>query len=326
VNAPLSIALIGCGRAAERYYAPALARFSDARLVAVADPLQERCELIASSVAGCATFTSAEMLLHKARIEGVIVATPPATHGAIAALALRAGLPVLVEKPLAPSLAEAKQLEHLVAASTGSIMVGFSRRYWSPVRELRDTVAARNPSEALARCIIASNIDAWAPISGMIDVLDDLGPHQFDTLRYVFDREISAISARWIDAQAIDMRVKLGQGVVAECQAAYGLRSHESIHLRFPGGDYRMHADSERIAPAAGQIRCLLDFSDAIQRRLLGRKTSIHRSFEQQLASFCHYARTTGSPEPGIAAGLAVTRAIEAARTSAANGGVEVPL
>lgn len=326
MNSPLNIGLIGCGRAAERYYLPALARFPEARLVAVADPIYERRNLIASRIAGCLTFTSAEALLEKAKIEAVIVATPPATHTAIATLALRAGLPVLVEKPLAPSIADAKELEAVVAASNGSIMVGFSRRYWKPIRELRHTVSNQRPFDASAQLVITSNVQAWSPISGISDVLDDLGPHQFDTLRYIFDREISAIGARWNDTHDIQMRVKLGNGIVAECQAAYSNRSGESIHIRCNGDEYRMRVGSERIQPAGGRIRFLLDLSDAVWRRLYGKKTSMDGSFEQQLARFCNYVRTATTPEPGIAAGIAVTRAIQAARQSAANDGMEVLL
>jgi predicted dehydrogenase len=69
-----------------------------------------------------------------------------------------------------------------------------------------------------------------------------------------------------------------------------------------------------------------LDLSDAVWRRLYGKKTSMDGSFEQQLARFCNYVRTATTPEPGIAAGIAVTRAIQAARQSAANDGMEVLL
>lgn len=327
MSSPLRIGLIGCGRAAERYYLPVFARFPEARLVAVADPIYERRNLIASGIAGCLTFASAEALLESAIIEAAIVATPPATHTAIATLVLRAGLPVLVEKPLAPSLAEVKELEAVVAASNGSVMVGFTRRYWKPIRELRQNVSNQRPFDAAsAQLVITSNVQAWSPISGISDVLDDLGPHQFDSLRYIFDCEISAISAHWNNPHDIQMRVKLANGFVAECQAAYSNLSGESIHIRCNGDEYRMRVGSERIQPADGRSRFFLDLSDAVSRRLCGRRTSMDGSFEQQLASFCNYVRAGMTPEPGIAAGIAVTRAIEAARQSAANDGIEVSL
>jgi predicted dehydrogenase len=323
----LSIGLIGCGRAAERYYLPALARVEQVRLAAVADPLQERRELIASGIPGCLTFTSAEELLEKANLAAIIVATPPATHAMIATMVLNAGIPVLVEKPLAPNMAGVKEVESIATSRSGSVMVGFSRRYWKPVRQLRQILCnQRHANLVSARLVITSNVKAWSPISGICDLLDDLGPHQFDLLRYVFDQEIVAISARWTDREAIQMHVRLTNGIMAECQAAYSSVSQESITVQCKSRGYRMCVGSERLQPADGPIRCFLDVSDAVTRRVCGRRTSMHSSFEAQVASFVTYVRNGVTPEPGLADGIAVTRAIEAARCSADRNGTEVLL
>ncbi|MGA2767363.1 MAG: hypothetical protein ABSF24_03495 [Candidatus Bathyarchaeia archaeon] len=50
-----------------------------------------------------------------------------------------------------------------------------------------------------------TDIQAWSPIHGAVDPLDDLGSHQLDLLSFIYNREIVAISAVWIDAQAIQM-------------------------------------------------------------------------------------------------------------------------
>lgn len=319
--------MIGCGRAAERYYLPAFARVAGARLVAVADPLSARRELIAARLPGCTAFASAEDLLERAGVAALIVATPPATHLAVAELALRAGVPVLVEKPLAPSMAGIPELEAIAATSRGTLMMGFSRRYWTPVRELREIVTSRLPLRfEAARLVISSNTEAWSAISGVGDPLEDLGPHQLDTLRFVFGRDISAISARWRDPRTIHMSVRLESGMVAECSAAHDGISRESMTVRLGGHAWRMHVVSERLRPAFGPVRAGLDLVDAVGRRLSGRQTSMHRSFELQLASFCRFARTGRPPEPGLADGIAVVRAIEAARRSAERDGREIGL
>jgi predicted dehydrogenase len=156
--------------------------------------------------------------------------------------------------------------------------------------------------------------------------LDDLGPHQLDLLRYIFAREIIAINARWVDRQTVQMRVSLANGIVAECLAAHSNVSQESITIQCERQQYRMRVGSERIQPATGRLRSVLDLSDALSRRLRGRQTSMHSSFEQQLISFFNYIRTGVIPQPGIADGVAVIRATEAARQSAANAGMEVLL
>lgn len=323
----VSIGLIGCGRAAERYYLPAFARVAEARLVAVADPLPERRELVASGVAGCAAYPSAEALLDGARVAGVIVATPPATHVPLAMLAVRAGLPVLVEKPLAPSMDGIAELDALVASARGAVMVGFTRRYWTPVRDLRRIMDAQGSADGVsAELVITSNVRAWAAINGLGDPLEDLGPHQLDLLRYVFDREIRAVRARWRDPHAIAMQVTLAGSVVADCRAAFDAVSRESMIVRGCGGAYGMHVGSERLRPAAGAVRTLLDLGDRVGRRLRNGQTSMHGSFERQLARFCRFVQTGEPPEPGLADGVAVVRAIDAARRSADAGGREVVL
>ena len=320
----LAIGLIGCGRAAERYYLPAFARVPDARLAAVADPLDERRNLVAARVAGCTAFASAEELLEKAGVAAVIVATPPATHLSTATLAVRAGIPVLVEKPLAPSMAGVPELAALVASSRGTVMMGFTRRYWTPVRELRRIMHTHAGDGVSAQLAITSDAGAWSAISGLGDPLEDLGPHQLDLLRWVFDRDIVAIRARWDQPDAISMQVRLAGGIVADCRAAFGTVSGESMLVRGSSLAYGMHADSERLRPAAGVVRSFLDLGDRIQRRLRGTPASAHRSFDAQLASFCRVVRDGVAADPDLDDGIAVVRAVEAARQSADRGGAEV--
>lgn len=327
MSSPLAIGVIGCGRAAERYYLPAFSRISEARLVAVADPLSERRDLISARLAGCSAFASAEELLERASVAALIVTTPPATHLAVATLALRAGIPVLVEKPLARSMAGVPDLEAIAAASRGAVMMGFSRRYWTPVRRLREIMGTRRAADPVAaRLVISSNVHAWSAISGVGDPLEDLGPHQFDLLRYVFARDIAAISARWSDPRTIHMRVRLAGGIVAECSAAHDGVSQESMTVQCRSGAYRMRVVSERLQPAFGPIRSGLDLADAVARRLSGNPSSMHRSFEQQLLSFCQFVRTGTPPQPGLADGIAVVRAVGAARRSADQDGREFEL
>jgi predicted dehydrogenase len=326
MNTLLNIGLIGCGRAAERFYLPALSRLKEeVRLVAAADPIRGRREIVSASISDCVTFSSAEELLRKARIVAAIITTPPATHVPIAILALRAGINVLVEKPLAPFLTGVEELENLVASSSNSLMIGFNQRYWEPVRQLHHIMNNQECSdEVSAQLIMTSNIQAWSPISRVSDPLDDLGSHQLDLLRFILNREILAVSAHWTDTYVIQMRVTLEDGVVADCLAAQSDVTQESISIQCEGQQYRVHLGSERIQPATGLIRYMLDLSDTLRRRLRGRRSSLRSSFERQLVSFFNYVRTGATPHPGIADGIAVIRATEAARQSAANGGMEV--
>jgi len=328
METPLRIGLIGCGRAAERIYIPALSRLKEARLVAAADPISERRDLISSSAPGCQAFSSAEELFQEAEVAAVIVTTPSTTHIAVATVALNAGVSVLCEKPLAPSMAGVEELETLVNSSRGLFMMGFNRRHWKAVNQLRQrTSKLRDHDKVSTELTTITNKQAWASISEVNDLLDDLGSHQLDLLRYIYGCEISTISAHWVNGQEIRMRVKLRSGGIARCVAAYSKRVHEeSVTVRCGHKKYRIHAGSDRTQPASGMIRLLLDRSDAAIRNLRQKQSSFEDSYRSQLISFVTCVRTDSIPQPNIADGIKAIHAVEAARQSGAAHGMEVSI
>jgi predicted dehydrogenase len=79
-------------------------------------------------------------MLDAGGLDAVVVSTPPATHQAIGVAALDAGLHVLCEKPLANSVAAARQLVER-ARDTGRVLAtGFNHRYFPAIRRVREAV------------------------------------------------------------------------------------------------------------------------------------------------------------------------------------------
>ena len=111
---PVRVALIGCGRIAQVAHLPALEKADGVRLVAVSDPSAEVAESVARRYGVPSAYTDQEHVLADESVEGVIVAAPDRFHYPITAEALRAGKHVLVEKPLASTVAEAEALSDLV--------------------------------------------------------------------------------------------------------------------------------------------------------------------------------------------------------------------
>lgn len=320
---PLNIGLIGCGRAAERYYLPVLHCMPYVRLAAVADPLLERARLISSAVSDCQPFTSTEELLQKMELDAVIVVTPPDTHIGIITLAVDAGLPVLVEKPLAPTMAGIDVLQRLINSVDGSVMLGFNRRHWQPVLQLQKIISNETNEQVSAQLVMVSNARKWSSIETKSDPLEDLGSHQFDLLRFIFKREISSIRARWTGPDTFHMRIKLTGGAVADCRVSFDSFSEEVLSFQTSKRKYRIHAGSDRITPTNG-IRPVLDLSDALIRKVSSRKISILISYKRQLGIFFDYVRSGMKPQPDLTDGIAAIRAVEAARKSAANNLCEV--
>ncbi|MCL1918589.1 MAG: Gfo/Idh/MocA family oxidoreductase [Peptococcaceae bacterium] len=139
-NKELRFALIGCGRIAPKH-AQALRVLSGTRLVAVCDPVGERREEFARNYQARPHADYREVLACS-DIDAVTIATPSGNHAAIGIAAAQAGKHVLVEKPMAMTLAQADGL--IEACSTAGVKLGVihQNRFNSSVKLLRQALEA----------------------------------------------------------------------------------------------------------------------------------------------------------------------------------------
>ncbi len=130
----LRLAVIGTGVIGQAH-ARRIARDSSCLLVAVSDS-DSRCRSLATEL-NTGFFLDAEELLEQETLDGVIIATPNASHSALATTCLRRGLPVLIEKPIADTT-EAALAIVAVAEETGvPVLVGHHRRHSSAIQQAR---------------------------------------------------------------------------------------------------------------------------------------------------------------------------------------------
>ncbi|MFF2032115.1 Gfo/Idh/MocA family protein [Arthrobacter sp. NPDC058192] len=128
-------AIIGCGDVSIVHF-EALAGMDDAELVAVCDTDPER-RSSAQRAHGVAAFEDYREMLDVAAPDVVHITTPHHEHAAIAIDCLRRGVNVVLEKPLAHTLAEGERLLAAAADSTARIGLCFQNRYNAPVQEMR---------------------------------------------------------------------------------------------------------------------------------------------------------------------------------------------
>ncbi len=132
--APLRVGLAGLGSMG-RNHLRVLASRGDVRLAAVADP--DRAALAAAGGAGGAQLFEEPMaMLAEAELDAVIVAAPTTAHLPIALAAIERGLPVLVEKPLAASAADAARIASAAQRAGVAVQVGHVERFNPAVLEL----------------------------------------------------------------------------------------------------------------------------------------------------------------------------------------------
>jgi len=167
--ARLALGLIGAGRLAETGYRPAAALTKRVGFAAVADPDEGRRALVAGDQ--LIEYPSADELIGAGGLDGVVVASPPATHEEIGRLAAMAGLPALVEKPPAPDLAGARRIADLDPAPS----IGFNRRF-----SLGAGFQGTLPDSGKIELEIRYRRFSWSPVMVRDPALLDLAPHVVD--------------------------------------------------------------------------------------------------------------------------------------------------
>lgn len=134
------IGVIGLGGVAQLVHLPNLIKLPNVELNAVAETNKNRLNTISDKFNIKQKFSNYKDLLEKSDVEAVIVATPTSTHKDIAIDCLQAGKDVLVEKPLARTYLEAKQIAEAAKKYKKKLMVGMNLRYRPDTMLLRSFI------------------------------------------------------------------------------------------------------------------------------------------------------------------------------------------
>jgi predicted dehydrogenase len=124
----VNIGFIGVGGMG-RYQAASFAQVRGARIVAAADLSAPSRKAFADMVPGAALYEQPRDLLADGKVDAVVVAVPTYYHAPVAIAALRSGRAVLVEKPMARTVADARRMNDVAAKTKQLLMVAHCRRY-----------------------------------------------------------------------------------------------------------------------------------------------------------------------------------------------------
>ena len=173
----------------------------DIDLVAVADPSPwARTVAEEDGIPATQIFASLDEALRFADTDAVLVVTPPATHRAVATAALEAGKHVLIEKPLATTLEDARALASLAAERGLTLMVSQNYRFQAPVRALRRLLDGGDVGSpvALETTFMKDSRAMW-PAENFRYAMDnplllDMSIHHLDMLRAITGRNARSIT------------------------------------------------------------------------------------------------------------------------------------
>lgn len=130
-------------------------------------------------------------------LDGVVIATSTGSHPELTRQAVREGVPVLVEKPLAMTMEEMEELVDEFAGAETPIMVAFHRRYDTAYQELRRrTLAGEAGTVRLVRAIAHDHHHITEDyMAGSGGIWRDLMVHDFDMLPWLLDDEVVSVYA-----------------------------------------------------------------------------------------------------------------------------------
>ena len=197
----LRVVLIGAGRVAERH-AESYAANPEAQVVAVVDPLLERAEALAARV-GATAHATFEDVLASGTIEAASVCVPHNLHLDVARSAARAGVHLLMEKPIANTLEEADEMIAAVDEAGVTMMIGFVHRFRTEVLEAKQLLeqgALGPPATAIDKfCSLGGSHPpawVWRKEQAGGGVLMYGGIHAIDRLLWLLGSHVVEVHAR----------------------------------------------------------------------------------------------------------------------------------
>ncbi len=199
-----TIAVVGLG-----YWGPYLLRnamgIENLKVKTICDISREKVEKCSRRYSSLETTRNFNELLEDNEIEGLIISTPAGLHYEQARHALLAGKHVLVEKPLAMTVAEARELKDLADKKGCILMVGHTFLYNAAVRMMKTLYESGELGELY---FIMSQRMSLGKVREDVNVLWNLAPHDYSILLYLLGtlpEWVAAYGARYLQNKFEDV-------------------------------------------------------------------------------------------------------------------------
>jgi predicted dehydrogenase len=278
-------------------------------------------------------FTSMEDAL-RFQPQAAVIANPATMHLEAAMPLARAGVHLLIEKPMAGSVAGIRELIDVCAARSATLMVGYNMRFLPPLARFRELLAQNAVGRVLSvRAEVGQYLPSWRPGTDYrqnVSAQAALGggvilelSHEIDYLRWLFGEVewVSSVSLRQSDLE-IDVE-DTAHAVLGFAPDANGRQLVASLTLDF------IRQDTCRSCTAIGDAGSLRwnALAGAVERFEMGgtewQPVFVHASQrdESYIGEWRHFItclQAGTAPDVSGADGLAALQVIEAMRTSAA--------
>jgi predicted dehydrogenase len=191
--------LIGCGEVTEKKSAPAFNEVEGSKIVAVMSRSENKARSYAERHHIQKWYTDAQELIDDPAINAIYIATPPSSHATFAIMAMKAGKPVYVEKPLAASYEDCARINRISEQTGVPCYVAYYRRYLPYFKKVKEIIQSGTIGEVINVQLRFSvpprdldyNSAENLPWRLQPDIAGggyfyDLAPHQLDLLQDIF--------------------------------------------------------------------------------------------------------------------------------------------
>jgi len=193
-NDTLRIGVVGVGVMGSNH-ARVLSDMAGVKLVGVADPDRKQRDFVSGTL-GCGAFNDVDALLN-AGVDAVTIAAPTHLHHDIALKCIGRGVHLLVEKPLASSVAEGRAIVAAARRAGVTLMVGHVERFNPAVQSVKRAIKDQD-----ILSIAITRVGPFPPRMSNVGVVIDLGVHDIDLIRWFTESEIVEIQPQMSSAVA----------------------------------------------------------------------------------------------------------------------------
>ncbi|MBA3709034.1 MAG: Gfo/Idh/MocA family oxidoreductase [Planctomycetes bacterium] len=337
------IAVIGCGTHATNNIHPCLA-YADCVLDAVCDLDRGLAERNARLHGGATVHTDWRAMLDERRPDGVIIVGPASIHYEIGRQVLARGIPIYVEKPTAPTLAQARELVAIARSHGTFLMTGYMKRFGAPYAHARELIRSR----AFAPRMGWLKYGHWAS-NELSDMLLVMSVHAIDLAIALFGRPLGvdarsvtgrgrcsvALTFRYADDRLFQLTLDSAQPRIQERLELSGTMGDDNALLVVDNVQHlELHRQGDNgidlLAPSLADIAPRLTLGDiqiwrpdyAIPN--MGQTRHFFQGFVGAVREFVDSVRDRRDPWPSPEEGLWAMEIVDAvARTP--NGSFELP-
>jgi UDP-N-acetylglucosamine 3-dehydrogenase len=191
---PVRVGIIGVGIMGFNH-ARVLAELPYVEVVGLADPDRGQAMRVAKAL-GCAAVADHKTLIGLG-LDAAVIAAPTHLHHAIALDCIAAGLHVLVEKPIAPSVEEGGQIVAAARRAGVTLMVGHVERFNPAVQSIKQAIEGEQ-----ILSIAITRVGPFPPRMSNVGVVIDLAVHDIDLIRWFTESEIIEVQPQLSSARA----------------------------------------------------------------------------------------------------------------------------